>query len=484
VASLRTQLIAFWFLLAGVSAGLAFVMVVLYQNSAGVQIGQARALTQRVCESIAARYRQSVLESSAQPDAALMQVVLRLALIEAPHVEGGIWDTSTGFLAYAYPTYEGGGAKLDVPDAERPHIAEVARSALLAHSIRTDILRGTREALVLSSCPLSTDGTNTAAWTMTRVPGEAEAALANLRVGIWVLLSIVLCSGAWLGIILTRAYRHVHRLEASLGAMDERDETDPPLTETGVTEFDRIVTAINRYSARLRAAQSESRTLLRQQAHNQRLTALGRMVGGIAHEIRNPIATMRLKAENALVASPQKHAEALQSVLQQIDRLDRLVQNLLATVQPLRLQPIVVPLALWLDERGEQIKPRATVRGISVKLDTSVERAVFDPLQVGRAVDNLLDNAIRHAPESGHVELRIQRGETGSVVFRVTDNGRGVPAELRDHLFEPFASGRPEGTGLGLALVREIAFAHEGGVRYRAEGPGACFELELPWRES
>jgi signal transduction histidine kinase len=484
LASLRIQLIVFWLFLLGVCAGLGAVMLVLYQNSAGVQIGQARALTQRVCESIAERYRQSV--TSAEPQVALMQVVLQLGLIEAPHVEGGVWNASSDFLAYAYPTYEGGGAKHDVPEAERSHIAEVARSAAMAQASQTDILRGTREALVLTACPLAiaAPGQTEAVWTMTRVPAEAEAALGNLRIGLGVLLTAVLSSGAWLGIILTRGYRHVRTLEAALGTDNAQSETVPRLNATGVVELDRIVSAVNHYSVRLHAAQAQARALLRDQAHNQRLTALGRMMGGIAHEIRNPIATMRLQAENALVATPQRHADALQGILHQIDRLDRLVQNLLATVQPLQLQPCIVPLAAWLDERRELIKSAAYARHITPTFDTALEVACFDPLHVGRAVDNLLDNAVRHAPPGGRVELHILRATSGALVLRVTDNGTGVPAELRDHLFEPFATGRAEGTGLGLALVREIALAHGGDVRFSPGDPGTCFELELPWRES
>ena len=461
-------------------------MWVLYQNSAGVQIGQARVLTQRVCESIAERYRQSQDVTSAEPQVALMQVVLQLGLIGAPHVEGGVWDASGGFLAYAYPTYEGGGAKHDVPEAERSHIAEVARSAAAAQASQTDILRGTREALVLTACPLPTPapGQTQAAWTMTRVPAEAEAALGNLRIGLGVLLIAVLSSGAWLGIILTRGYRHVRTLEAALGTEDAQSETVPQLNTTGVVELDRIVAAVNHYSMRMHAAQAQARALLRDQAHNQRLTALGRMTGGIAHEIRNPIATMRLQAENALVATPQGHAEALKDILHQIDRLDRLVQNLLATVQPLQLQPRVVPLAAWLDERRELIKGRADLRNITPTFDSAIEVACFDPLHVGRAVDNLLDNAVRHAPPSGRVELHILRAASGALVLCVTDNGPGVPKELRDHLFEPFATGRAEGTGLGLALVREIALAHGGDARLSPQDTGTCFELELPWRES
>jgi signal transduction histidine kinase len=484
VASLRIQLIAFWLLLLGVCAGLGIVMVVLYQNSAGVQIGQARALTQRVCEAIATRYQQSRTDTAAEPQLNFMQVVLQLALVEAPHVEGGVWDLSNGFLAYAYPTYEGGGTKRDVPEAERAHIAEVARAAVAAQTVRTDILRGTREALVLTACPLPTSGNGAAAWTMTRVPAEAEVALRQLRVGLSVLLAAVVISGAWVGMLLTRGFRHIQRLESALATEDLEADNVLPLKNTGVEELDRIISAVNRYSARLHTAQAQARTLLREQAHNHRLTALGRMLGGIAHEIRNPIATMRLQAENALAASPQRHPDALQHILQQIDRLDRLVQNLLATVQPLQLQIVRVPLSEWLVQRRAQVASHAAARDVTVREDTAISAAYFDPLHVGRAIDNLLDNAVRHALIGGCVRLQIERSASSTLILRVTDNGLGVIAELRDHLFEPFATSRAEGTGLGLALVREIALAHGGDIRYLPQDTGACFELELPWRES
>lgn len=484
MASLRTQLTAFWLLLSGVCIGLGFVMVILYENSAGVQISQTRSLTERTCEAIATRYRQSASSSTAALQAPLIQVILRLALVETPHVEGGIWNSSAGFVAYAYPTYEGGGAKTDVPDAERPHIAEVAGRAIHDQSLRTDILRGTREALILTGCPLPTTSKDAAVWIMTRVPAEAEAASRNLRTGLGVLLAAILLSGVWLGAILTRGYRHVRRVELALDRADERQGEATLLKPTGVVELDRIIAAVNRYSVSLQEAQGESRDLARQHAHNQRLTALGRMVGSIAHEIRNPIATMRLKAENALAGSPDGHSGALKSTLQQIDRLERLVQNLLATVQPLRLHPVPVAMGAWLAERREALDSQASARNIHVVTEPHIDEAIFDPLQMARAIDNLLENAVRHTPISSTVRLVVLHSESGALLFRVIDQGEGVPPDLQDHLFEPFATSRAEGTGLGLALVREIALAHDGEVRYVPLSEGACFELEIPWRES
>ena len=174
----------------------------------------------------------------------------------------------------------------------------------------------------------------------------------------------------------------------------------------------------------------------------------------------------------------------MQAILQQIERLDRLVQNLLALVQPLQLQPRPVPVAAWLEERRVQIAPRAEARGIALRFESAVAQAVFDPLHLGRAIDNLLDNALRHAPASGLIGFEVLHPNANTLILRVTDNGPGVSPELRDHLFEPFATSRAEGTGLGLALVREVALAHGGDARYVPREAGACFELELPWRAS
>jgi signal transduction histidine kinase len=112
--------------------------------------------------------------------------------------------------------------------------------------------------------------------------------------------------------------------------------------------------------------------------------------------------------------------------------------------------------------------------------DTS-SSPVFDPLQMRRALDNLLLNAIQNTPKGGQIGLEAaQRG--GSLVLRVSDNGPGVSTELQTRLFEPFVTGRAEGIGLGLAIVREIAHLHGGDARLVTTECGATFEIEVPWR--
>ncbi len=489
--SLRSQLLLFWALLFTVCATLAVVMVALYSSSAGTQIAAGQAVAEQSCRAIAARYAKSVSHPApAQPQIDLLQVLLQLVLIEAPHVEGGIWQTQGGLLAYAYPTYEGSGVKRDVPQAEQPLITEMAQLAARTQQPQIDVVRGSREALIIAACPLAAPGQDLAAWTMTRTHAGALAAQNSLRAGLGVLMAVVLVSGLWLGLILRRGLRHVQRLETQLA--EAEGDAVPQLRRTGVRELDRIVDGFNRYRVRFEETRADLREATLQHSRDQRLAALGRMTGGIAHEIRNPIAAMRLKAENALAAAPERQSDALHAIVGQIDRLEGLVQSLLALVQPVTLSPQRVDLPVWLRDRIAGVALKASDKGIALRLDAPFPaEAVFDPVHLARAVDNLLDNAVRHTPAGGEVRLSATQAEARSLLLRVDDTGPGVPESLQAQLFEPFATGRADGTGLGLALAREVALAHGGELRHipqhpqqTALQPGTRFELDIPWRAS
>ncbi len=479
--SLRVQLTLFGAMLLALCATLAVVMVVLYRSSAGAQVDAARQVAQLSCSAIAKRYAQSVPADAPQtPQLDLLQVLLQLVLREAPHVEGGIWQAQGGLLAYAYPTYEGSGVKRDVPPAEQPLIVELAQRAARTQQPQTDIVSGSREALIVASCPLAAPAKDLAAWTMTRTHAGALAAQDSLYTGLTVLLVVALVSALWLGLILRRGLRHVEGLEAQL--VRAQGDRVPELGRTGVRELDRIVDGFNHYRVRFEQARAQLQQAAQQRSRDQRLAALGRMTGGIAHEIRNPIAAMRLKAENALAAAPERQGDALVAIVGQIDRLEGLVQSLLALVQPVTLAPQCVDLPGWLAERLAAVQPQATTKGVAITLQhTAPPAALFDPIHLARAADNLLENAVRHTPVGGAVVLSAQRTPGGTLLIRVDDNGPGVPEALQPQLFEPFATGRADGTGLGLALAREVALAHGGELRHVARTPGARFELEIPW---
>jgi len=102
---------------------------------------------------------------------------------------------------------------------------------------------------------------------------------------------------------------------------------------------------------------------------------------------------------------------------------------------------------------------------------------------LARALDNLLGNALRHTPKNGWVRISAERREN-DCLLAVEDSGPGIPKDLRGKIFEPFVSFRSNGTGLGLALVREIVEAHGGTIVCTQGTIGARFEMRLPWRES
>lgn len=486
--SLRTQLSLFGALLIALCIALGVVMATLYRSSAGAQVDTARNATQQSCNAIAARYAQSVSAAPLSPPTFapqldLLQVLLQLVLREAPHVEGGIWQRQQGLLAYAYPSYEGSGIKRDVPSAEQPLIVDIAQRATRTQQIQVDVVRGSREALVAAACPLIGRNQDLAAWTMTRTHVGALAAQRSLYIGFAMLLALVMVSAAWLRWILRRGLRHVARLETQL--LHAQDDEVPELDRTGLRELDRIVDSFNHYRERYALASKQLQQAVQQRNRDQRLAALGRMTGSIAHEIRNPIAAMRLKAENALAAEPERYGQALHTIVNQIDRLDGLVQSLLALVQPLSLSPSCVALNAWLEERLASASQAAALRNVALTLRNEGTAATLrlDPIHMARAMDNLLDNALHHAPSGSPVRLSAQRTPANTLLLSVEDDGPGVPTSLQPRLFEPFATGRADGTGLGLALAREVALAHGGELRYVARGAGACFELEIPWQD-
>jgi signal transduction histidine kinase len=275
--------------------------------------------------------------------------------------------------------------------------------------------------------------------------------------------------------------RHVSQIETALNAYDLAEL--PVLPATRERELDRIVLALNEAGRRLSIARQRADTLARQMATAERLAAIGRVAAGVAHEIRNPIAAMRLKAESAVAAGPERQPQALQVILGQIERLDALVRRLLSITEhdePRREQVAIGP---FLDACLARHADRAAAKQVTMTRTGEAGEARFDPDQLERALDNLILNAIEAAPPGTRIEVAARR-EPSATVFAVHDEGAGPPAAILEHLFEPFVTGRPDGTGLGLSIVREVAEAHGGTARFVRLAKGTTFEMVLPWPTS
>ena len=482
--SLRSRLWVLWALALAASLGVGLLLIQLYRTSTTAQVERSEAVIASACDSIRERYGFYMAGSGNPADPAdpllrsgLGQVVIA-GLIRKPGVEGGIWSATAGSLAYAFPTYEGTGPKSDLPAAELPTIRSANQQGERSEQSVLKRLTSGTQTLLVAACPLSGSIEGLTAWTMTRIR-QAEG-YDRLRAGLGLLLALVLGIAGWVTWLTAVWGRHVGRIEAALAAHGIEDL--PPLPHTGERELDRIVAALNDAGGRLSRSRSRSAELAIRVAAAERLAALGRVAAGVAHEIRNPMAAMRLRAENALAGDASRQRPALEASLQQIARVDRLVGELLAMT--LRRTPELQTLELdrFLQDRADDHRDQAAAAGIAVSVDGTSGSAAFDPELIGRALDNLLLNAIRHTPAGGWVRLRAE-GDAVRVRVAVSDSGSGIDPALRSRLFEPFVTGRPDGTGLGLAIAREMAEAHGGTLVLTepgGDGHGATFLLELP----
>ncbi len=258
------------------------------------------------------------------------------------------------------------------------------------------------------------------------------------------------------------------------------------LSPSPVREIAGVAAALEGMSGGLRDA------LARQDA----LTEERRLfVGAIAHDLRTPLFMLRgyLKGvESGVAATPEKTARYLAMCRTQADALERLIADLFAytRLEYLEQEPERAPLDLGalLRQTAESAQPLALAKGICLALDAPVEPCSLlgDSRLLARAVGNLLDNALRHAPDGGRIRMRGGR-EHETLVFAVEDSGPGIAAHDLPHLFTPLYRGEASrnrgtgGAGLGLAIARRILRAH-GGDLTAANCPsgGAVFTGILP----
>jgi signal transduction histidine kinase len=481
--SLRTRLVLILVLLVAAATASGFIMFALFEQSTTAQIGQAAAVAGRACDAIGRAYRFYTAEGrSGAPDLAgaaaqrELSAVTFTALRDKPAIEGGLWQADAGAFAYAFPSYEGSGPKTDIPQAELPRIVAANQQAQREDRPSLSRIESGAQTLLIAACPLPGPIPHLSAWTMTRVHSLVGKTYWQLMSGLGILvLSVGMASVMAAALVVTWS-KHVAGIVEVL-ATQSADEL-PALQLTGERELDYIVNALNDARRKLIASHRQTDALARQVSTSERLAAVGRVTAGVAHEFRNPLAAMRLKAEIALTGKPERKDQALALVVAQVDRLDGIIRRLLTVTErdPLRRQS--VDLEAFLTSCVEPYRSAALSKGASFDIRSEVPKGWFDPDSVGRALGNLILNALQE-DTPGAIVISAAVNEA-KLVLQVTDHGGGPPAEIRDHLFDPFVSGSPDRAGLGLAIVREIAGAHGGRAEFKREDGQTLFRIVLP----
>jgi len=301
------------------------------------------------------------------------------------------------------------------------------------------------------------------------------------------LVILLLSSGIALvvGSQLTRPLaRDVQRLGHVAAQVAAGDLT----VRTGIRRNDEVgatAAAVDTMVQSLADADAERRSAM--EARQHLFTSLG-------HDLRTPLAAMRASLESiedGVTADPNAAIGVLLGQVRSMDAmLDQLVEFSRLEIGHVSSSVERVSLAELVDECAEALGPLAQAKGVRLRVDAVGPAMVTgSPLELSRVVRNLVDNAIRHSPTGGTVEVAVVDVAVASgpeVLLRVRDEGPGFPPDFREHAFEPFRRADPSrnartgNTGLGLAICRAIVTAHGGRISLGDPPAGGSVEVVLP----
>lgn len=488
--SLRTRF-AFW---VNLIIGLPLLVYLL----ADTRVDRRRILDSRleILESMADLLVDAALQD---PDGGVVsaQALLDRFALQHPTLEILLLDEDARVLAATQPGRVG--RAWDEPPIRRVLSGEAERSWGLADHDGIAVLDVTR------AVGREADGSIAAvhlAEPQARLARETRQ--AALRGGAFVLVLLVLLSAMVIQVTDRVIIRRLGRITSGLrdtgwlgkepadaAPGDELDALSRVLTEMmdridattrelrgALAEREALVERVERFNEDLSAQVAATRrelevaqeTLIRQ----ERLSTIGELTAGLAHEIRNPLQIIRATAET--VRRRPEDVALLDDVIEEVTRMNRLVRELLDYARPLEFRPEPVDLGWLVDAAVGEVRRDAPSFDVTTGVAGGLQVAGDETL-LRRVLVNLLRNAVE---AGGPVEVQARTGEEGAVL-EVLDRGPGVAEEDLPRVFEPFFSRKEAGVGMGLPLSRRIVDQHRGTlVLEPRNGGGTCARLVLP----
>ena len=430
------------------------------------------------------------LVSSAQATSEISQSTLQ----KKDGIGGGFYqsdgDHLLGFNSAAsqesgQPPYPG----VDDDDVQ-PAILDLARNAANSHLQSEKVLTKGNGIFLIEAAPIRSENSDWgSAWTIERLqslPGSnrLRAYLITVILGVAALMSVILTL-----LVVRNLQSGVRKIESSLQAL-EWDLTSQIPPGSDPEEIQRIAQAINRLGTSLRENIDREKQIEDRLRHAERLAALGRLVAGVAHEVRNPLATIRLRVQMAQrEARSPRVDESCAIALEEIERLNGMVNRLLNFARPVRFQPEPTNLKQLTEQRLNRFLENAQRKGIHIITSYPEDGTLLpiDQSKMAQVFDNVIQNAIEAMTESGGtlwVSVTSQvKSVSGTDKVRVEfrDTGNGISSGMISRIFDPFFTTKPSGTGLGLSICHEFVRAHGGEIQVEsAEGDGTSVRIILP----
>ena len=312
---------------------------------------------------------------------------------------------------------------------------------------------------------------------------EALQPVRSMTLQLGLALGVVIASAAAAaGLLAGRVTRPLRELTRATREVALRKENTPVVRTRLRDEVGELADAFNQMTIELRRAES-------QLLDAEKFAFVGEVAAGIAHEVRTTLGVLRSSAQllqPRLEREGGEAAELVHIMLDEVERLDSVVTELLSVGKPRDLALEVRRLSEPVFRAIESAAPRARGKGVAIEklADGSERTTLCDEEQMYQVALNLVFNAIEVLPAGGTVTVAICGDGNGMTGFEVRDDGPGVPEAIRDRIFQPFFTQREGGTGLGLTFVQRVVHEHGGRVSLDSEvGRGSIFRVLLPVAE-
>jgi two-component system, NtrC family, nitrogen regulation sensor histidine kinase NtrY len=256
--------------------------------------------------------------------------------------------------------------------------------------------------------------------------------------------------------------RPIEELIGWTGNIRRMEPLPPDRPRRGAPEFAALRTALREMAEGLERARA-------QEIESERLRAFRETARRVAHEMRNPLTPIRLAVAHLAQVTGTEHREAIEVLKAESERLEQLAREFTAFGRLPEGPAAPVDFTELLAELARTSLPSTMKARLDLDPATPVLLGHYDPLR--RAFSNLLRNAAEACEERGELEIAAAPENGGGIRIEIRDHGPGVPASMADRIFDPYWTGKPDGTGLGLALVKQTIELH-GGTISLAETPG------------
>ena len=329
-----------------------------------------------------------------------------------------------------------------------------------------------------------------------RLIAEATAKRSQLRTSFDLIMLTLWIAGPTIGIlwgawVARRLSRSISQISISLKDAAGGLEQEVGRVEVHTSDdLPALQDQVQLVSSRIKQVVEQLQQARRETMRADRLAAVGELAAGVAHELRNPLTSVKLLIQTATHRPAERplSEQQLHVILEQIVRMENTIQGLLDFARPPEMHQVRHDLRDTLRRALNLVEGRARQQGVVIREESSPAPVLVDgdPEQLHQVFVNLLLNGIDAMPQGGELGVTIQgqEGSDGGCRFIVCDSGMGIPPDIMERMFEPFVTSKEHGTGLGLAISHRIVMQHGGKLTAaNREAGGAVFTVELPRSE-